>query len=1336
MTRKTVLVLSFFPAYFPPTSGGEMRLFSLYDALSADHDVILISSAAPDGEVERILHNINFIEYRVPKGSEFYQVWSELAPFQGHGDLSAIAVAMMGDHATKLHEVYLENYAAADVIIHDFPFTAPYDLLWNIDSKPRFYLSHNAEHVLYGEMYSDPAAAALAEFVKTLEADVVRDVDLVGYCSHADLVALRTLADIPDDKALFLPNGITLSRDATARAYRKTVKSVLFLGSSHKPNLEAARFIVDVLAPALPQIVFEIVGKCLPPGDYAANVRRHGFVDAATMSKIFARCDAAINPMTSGSGSNVKVFDFVKYDLPIVSTSFGMRGVELVAGRDYVVAEIEDFVATLGGLMRDGARLGQMAASAREGVIANHDWLVVARRLSERVTATTGKGQGVDLGGHVLALNDYDITTAVGGGATRFRGNFAAVAARAPVIALCFSEDDRLTYTVTDDGFHVFAVPKTTAHQAEEQRTNALFYVSATDVLCARFVLDNPLLVKLYDILRAKALRVVSEHPFMTPLPVSFGDRFIYSSQNDERLLKERLFQHHPEGEVLTGLVRDVEARAVEAADVVVTVSDEDAATLLEGRRVLPPVITVRNGVPSPRSKTKAGKHGAAARWDAVFIGSAHSPNYHAARFIVEVLAPACPDVTFKFIGSVCGGLEGELPGNVVLMGQVPDDEKSAALWSSAVALNPMSSGSGSNVKLAEYFAHGLPVLTTRFGVRGYPAEAEALCVVRTLEEFVEALIQLRGAPAQSPKARQRRLDLFDATMSVERLGEVFADLVLPVTPVTRRVLFVTYRWTWPSLGGSEAAMLKYLQHLALEPGVSIDVVANDVTGIASHYRFGGRYTSEKTSAPQGGFRGHRFPTDDLPDAEEREALHQAWEAQVGFEKAWISELGEALDAPMLGWGWHGLERWEPTKAIRWFAGDGSVFVGKGGGRVRLCGEARRRATLTLLDESGAALWSGSVSGAFELEVETKSRWLLLRAPTVVKVDLDPRPLVFALTQLAVDGKVVSLETTAASRLQMLAPESLYSVLARAAEQTRARRGVALTPLRGPRSIDLEAWLEAHIDQYDLVITHNPVFYAPVLAVELAAKAGVPSVMVPHVHLDDDFYHFPDALQAMKSATVNLTCPQAAVDFLREIGANAAPLTPGIDFDETFSAEDEQAFLDVCGVKGRFVLVLGRKAGAKNYADVIRAVDSLRSEEIKVVLIGPDDDGLPVTSPNAIYLGRQPRPVVRGALRRAAALVNMSNSESFGIVILEAWRAGCPVIVSRASSAFRELVQDGASGTLTEPATLAADIRALLADPAKARRMAERGSAVVRDYDWREIGKRFADYCLSLVPMS
>jgi glycogen synthase len=167
----------------------------------------------------------------------------------------------------------------------------------------------------------------------------------------------------------------------------------------------------------------------------------------------------------------------------------------------------------------------------------------------------------------------------------------------------------------------------------------------------------------------------------------------------------------------------------------------------------------------------------------------------------------------------------------------------------------------------------------------------------------------------------------------------------------------------------------------------------------------------------------------------------------------------------------------------------------------------------------------------------------------------------------------------------------------------------------------------------------------------------------------------------------------------------------------------------------RFVLGLGRAVAKKGFDLLVEAFARLRRPGLGLVLVG-DGPSRARLAAQAARLGVAGRVHLAGSLGRAEVAWAMaaaevfvlpSRVEPFGIVVLEALRAGRPVVVSSRGGA-REIVRHEREGLLADPldsAQLAAAIARLLDDTDLARRLAEAGRERVREFDWSAVAGRY-----------
>ncbi len=142
------------------------------------------------------------------------------------------------------------------------------------------------------------------------------------------------------------------------------------------------------------------------------------------------------------------------------------------------------------------------------------------------------------------------------------------------------------------------------------------------------------------------------------------------------------------------------------------------------------------------------------------------------------------------------------------------------------------------------------------------------------------------------------------------------------------------------------------------------------------------------------------------------------------------------------------------------------------------------------------------------------------------------------------------------------------------------------------------------------------------------------------------------------------------------------------------------------------LLVLAGAATDQGYAAALVRRISLLGLERNVLLTG----GIPPGDPRLI-----------GLLQEARTVVLPSASETFGLVILEAWAAGTPVISSRTSGAG-SLIEHGETGLLFDlarPEKFHASVNELWSDSAMAVRLAAGGrKRVIADFDTQVLADR------------
>ena len=1326
-----LLVANFFPAHHPPRSGGEQRYYSLYHHLSRRHDVTLLSANYTDKPVEYVEHSPSFREYRVPKPPVSEALHWEL--YQGGiGDeCSGLVVAIAAQQQGVMHARFRELLPYADAVIHECPFTLPYDETAFSDGKPRVYASYNVEHRLAAQMLKGESGAAGTRFIRFLESLLVTRSHLVFATSEEEREQMAADFGVDAARIRLAPNGFEPMDGGEADAPAAREPYVVLLGSGHPPNVEAGRFILDMLAPALPQLEFRIMGAvCGKLGaNVAPNVKLLGFVEEARMRAELRGCAAAINPLTSGAGTNLKMLQYMEAGAPILSTAIGARGLDLAEGLEVRVRPLEAFAEELGPLAANPSAWSAMGEAGRAKARAVYAWPSIADQVDQALRTlplTVSRGTRP----RIISVNDYAVTERMGGGQVRIHELLRELARDFDVQLLCMGDARAESEARIAERAHQRVFPKSAAHRKADMEADRDCSTSVRDIVASEWILRNEAFVAAFLATLPHAAAVVFEHPYLAPLLDLVPARMpvIYDSHNCEEDLKAGLLANRRDGPAWAQKAAQLEWRLATRADLIVSVSEADAAKF-RARHPGKRVVVIENGVFLGAPRTASAASGTPS---AIFVGSPHPPNIEAAMFIVRQLAPSMPETRFDIVGSVCNAIGSDVPANVVLHGVVDDATKRALFAGASVAINPMAHGGGSSLKVPDFLSAGLPLLTTEVGARGFGLRAGRDYCSAELSGFGEALRRLLAADSLlselSASGRRAVRHVHWGVLGSRYRREM--RRLLRGAPRTGRVLVATYRLMEPAPGGAESFLNRLLAHWGARGDVALDAVACDVGTIQDHWHFSARYGLPPPPATPDGVRtALRFAIEPpLPDAFERSrTLHRMWMSESCAQ--W-ERLFDRLDAPFLLGGWNWPEN-SGEAVWRWSGVRAQVGIPAGHDELLVTGTCQGERTLRLV--AGERRVEMRLEGPFELRLplDGERRIAELHVDPPLEAPTDPRELGVAVRRVALrraDAWAdLDIRADAEQQLRRADPEGWVDSLIDVTTMRDPAMDAEFLAIRGPHSRAMREWLERHVADYDAVLVQGAPFAPLDWVPRIARAAGVPTVLLPHFHVEDRYYHWQSFYAAFRDADqviVNSAFVKEAL--MDKIGARATALPGGgVELDEFGEANLERCAREFRAIHASdkpFVLVLGRKAGGKRYRLVVAAATG--QDDFDVVMVGPDEDGLPLNKPNVHYYGARPRDFVLGALRECLCLANMSESESFGIVLLEAWCAGRPVIAQRRCAAFRDLLVDGRNGFLAETAQ---DVRGLaqryLKQPELARQHAIQGRQDASRFAWSVVAE-------------
>jgi glycosyltransferase involved in cell wall biosynthesis len=390
---------------YPLTSGKRIRTFNLLSRLANRHRVTVLCHRNPDPDeaeqADKAFRDLGIetvvVDRAIPtkSGPGFY---ARLA-----GNLLSTLPYSVATHASPALADAVRTLARDEKVDVWHCEWTPYaevlrDALGDeLDHARWTVMAHNVESLIWQRYSEAERNRAKRWYIRRqwtkferFEQWAYQSASMPIAVSHDDARLMRERFGVR--RVEVVENGVDVDYFRPQRDVDRDPAKLLFLGSlDWRPNLDGVSIMLDEIFPRLraahPGATLLLVGRRPPEWlrvkvANTPGVRVHA--DVPDVRPFLATAGMLVVPLRIGGGSRLKILEALATETPVVSTRVGAEGLQLTSGRDLIVTET---VESLASAIIDGIRrpyeIQELAENGRRCVAAHYSWDPLAARLDE-----------------------------------------------------------------------------------------------------------------------------------------------------------------------------------------------------------------------------------------------------------------------------------------------------------------------------------------------------------------------------------------------------------------------------------------------------------------------------------------------------------------------------------------------------------------------------------------------------------------------------------------------------------------------------------------------------------------------------------------------------------------------------------------------------------------------------------------------------------------------------------------------------------------------------------------------------------------------------------------
>jgi polysaccharide biosynthesis protein PslH len=390
-----ILFLSrWFP--FPPNNGSKIRIYNLIRAIAKVHSVYLVAFRGQDEEIGSatemlmsLCREVNSVPWAEQK-SRGIAPWVSLLARQPR--------SVTRQHSPEMAELVSQITARQrfDVVIASQIDMAPYAL--KAQAPVRIFEEAEISGFVDRIRQAQPVAARVRAWLTGLKQTRYLAVTMRAF-DGCTTVSEREKAELLEHTPRYsnlevVPNGIDLSHYAGDFGSPQP-HTLIYPGAlTYSANLDAVRYFLEHIFPEIltqnERVQLTVTGSLqgvnvgsLPLRE---STRYSGYLE--DIRPAITQSWATIVPLRQGGGTRLKILESLALGTPVVATSKGAEGLELLPGRDLLIADTPDAFARAVLLLLNHPSLRETLRRNGRLALERYDWAKIGPRFVDFMERT------------------------------------------------------------------------------------------------------------------------------------------------------------------------------------------------------------------------------------------------------------------------------------------------------------------------------------------------------------------------------------------------------------------------------------------------------------------------------------------------------------------------------------------------------------------------------------------------------------------------------------------------------------------------------------------------------------------------------------------------------------------------------------------------------------------------------------------------------------------------------------------------------------------------------------------------------------------------------------